>query len=347
MGAEPTEMLMASLKQRNARQPPRPAQVLPPPQPKQPQTQGARGRKGKKAAKRITTADAAQTAAQWGQFTENIGRHDEQLHLEKLSTTGQPASGMVIQDVYQPTALVNGQRAGGGAKVVQQVQMSYSQVAAAVLTNGQAAQVGKLIPDIQAGISGLSLTNGSTHQAHGVQPTDGFQGSTPSAVAALRNLTNGANEGATAGRKSPTKAAGKGQHLAVQQPPIQQPPIPEGPAQQVPVHHLPVQQSPVQQPLIQPAPAQPTQTRSYMDDLIDLSPSAESNGNLQASADYTVTPHLLAQFAPSVASPGISVSNGMPMQQVSPPAAPVQWEQKEEKNSGPGKEEKEELLIEL
>jgi helicase required for RNAi-mediated heterochromatin assembly 1 len=353
MGAEPTEMLMASLKQRNARQLSRPAQVLPPSLPKQPQTQGARGRKGKKSARKITTAEAAQRAAQWGQFTENIGRHDEQLHLEALSTAGQPASAMVIQDVYQPTALVNRQRAGGGAKMVQQLQLTYNQVAAG-LTNGQAANGHSLLTDLQVGIADLSLATGSPRQAHGVQPRNRSQGSLhmPTTASRMPSPDNGVNGGAKTSQKSPIKAAGKAQYLAVLETLVEQPSI-----QEAPVHHLPVRQPPVQQPFIQPTPAHTTLAQQAPippfidllgDDLIDIDKFNEDFG---AEPDYLVTPHLLAQFAPLVAPPGFSVRNGTSTQRVLSPAALVQLDHEEQEDGGGDEkeeeEEEEELLIEL
>jgi hypothetical protein len=353
MGAEPTEMLMASLKQRNARQLSRPAQVLPPSLPKQPQTQGARGRKGKKSARKITTAEAAQTAAQWGQFTENISHHDEQLHLEALSTAGQPASAMVIQDVYQPTALVNGQRAGSGAKMVQQLQLTYNQVAAG-LTNGQAANGHSLPPDLQVGIADLSLATGSPRQAHGVQPPNRSQGSLhmPITASRLPSPENEVNRGGNIGRKSPRNAAGKAQYLTVQDTIIQQPFI-----QEDPVHHLPVQQPPAQQLLTQSTPAHATLAQQAPippfidllgDDLIGIDKFNENSG---AEPDYLVTPHLLAQFAPLVPPPGFSVRNGTSTQRVLPPVALVQLDHEEQEDGGGDEkeeeEEEEELLIEL
>ena len=118
MGAEQTEMLLASQNHRNASR--QPATPLPTAQPRPP-----------------TAAQVADTAAQWGRYVENIQQHDEKLRLEhqaSLDTAGSRTSQTVIRDVYRPTSIVNGQRAGGGGKVV----LTYSQAAAAS-TNEQPA----------------------------------------------------------------------------------------------------------------------------------------------------------------------------------------------------------------
>lgn len=219
MGAEPTEMLTASLNQRNGSR----QQAWPPfSQPTLPADQGygpaSRGRRnGKTVPKKSTSTDIDEMVAKWGQFAENIAQHDEQLRQKLLSTGRRRYSGTVIRDVYQPTTLATGQRVGSGSKVVQQVQIPYSQVAAG-LTSGQST----LIPEIQIGMDNLTLGNGSHAQGDVlISPPDA--GSLSSSTTAGRQPRQPPGLDHCEGngfRTNPITAAGRTRNVPVQEVPI-------------------------------------------------------------------------------------------------------------------------------
>ena len=155
MGGEPSEMLMASLKQRNA------ARQQARPEPAKATSGSQRGRKGKagqgQPPRQPLNAQSAQVAAQWGRFVENIGEHDKQLQLQPVQKGTTPQTqhgGVVIKEVYQPTSLVDGKRAGGHGKVVQQVPLLSGQAAVKAAMEAPAV----LIPDL---VADLSLEDGS------------------------------------------------------------------------------------------------------------------------------------------------------------------------------------------
>ncbi|KAK3898073.1 P-loop containing nucleoside triphosphate hydrolase protein [Staphylotrichum tortipilum] len=157
MGAEPTEMLKASMKHRNAAR--QQARAEPSPQAKQ-QGQAStsqRGRKGKagqgQPLRQPLSAPSAQMAAQWGQFVHNVGEHDKQLQLLLQPSTNPD---LFIKEVYQPTSLVNGYRTGGQGKVVQQVSLLSAQAIVAAEPNAPPV----LIPDLLSNVADLSLDVG-------------------------------------------------------------------------------------------------------------------------------------------------------------------------------------------
>lgn len=217
MGAEETRMMKASLS--NPGVPRKQAQATPtvPTPGRGGFSRG--GRNGRRTQPAQGPIEAAQTAAQWGQFVNNIEQHDEELLQEHLTTEEQRVKESVIQEVYQPTSLANGQRTGGGSKITQQVKLPYSKVAAAS-ANGQSSGV-------QGGIANLTLTNGP-RQVQGNQPA-----AAPGAGNAS-NLSIGGNQPASAqpncrGGKGAWKRAAKNaasssnaQTTTAQQPPVQQ-----------------------------------------------------------------------------------------------------------------------------
>jgi hypothetical protein len=288
MGAEETEMLKASLNNRNApRQQAQPGPSLPVPG----QAEFSRGARNSRHGQqpKPLSARAAQTAAQWGRFVDNIEQHDEQLFQESLAANAeQQVSESVIREVYRPTTLANGQRVGGGAGMVQQVQRTYNHVAAAS-ANGQTA----VVSGLQNGIANLGLTNGVNSGL-----TNGSQAK--SADAPGINKSNNRNtpgnqpgnilpnhRGGKAGKKIPTKPSGRGHNLAVQQPTVQQPPF---------------EQAPVQPPS--------TQHNLLTDGLLidTSSPMDVSEAHRSPLPGYKVTPHLLAQVGSMTPSPATSVS---------------------------------------
>jgi hypothetical protein len=135
MGAEPTEMLLASLASRNAsRQKP---DILTPGvnAATRPAGQGSNGsfrggqrsnkgsRGGNNRGKQYTYAQVAHTSAQWKHLVDNIEEHDEQLRRERLATIGKEVSETVIRDVYRPTTLSDGRRVESDNILVQQIQV--------------------------------------------------------------------------------------------------------------------------------------------------------------------------------------------------------------------------------
>jgi hypothetical protein len=96
------------------------------------------GRNGRRTRPAQGPIEATQTAAQWGQFVDSIKQHDDELLQERLATDGPQVTESVIQEVYQPTSLANGQRTGGGSKITQKVKLPYNKVAAAS-TNRQSS----------------------------------------------------------------------------------------------------------------------------------------------------------------------------------------------------------------
>jgi hypothetical protein len=126
--------------------------------------------------------------AEWGHFVANIAAYDEELRQERIAhfaAACQQGSETVIKEVYQPTSIVDGQRAGGGGRRVQEVSMSSGQVAApAASANGEEL----LIPELQDGVADLSLTNGVNH--HHIQ-----NGNSANLSARANSCSHGAGSG--------------------------------------------------------------------------------------------------------------------------------------------------------
>ncbi len=262
MGAERTKMLLASQNNRNvSRQPPT---TLPAAQTKRPQ----KGRVGAVQQPRPTTAaQVAETAAQWGRYVENIDQHDEMLRLEhkaSLETRDNRSSKTVIRDVYRPTSLVNGQRAGTGSKVVHNVQLTYSQVAAAASTNGQPAQI----------------SNGPGHT----------QGDPPSNISAAANGCSHSAENGQLGQ--PGRGGGKGSQKKVAEN--------GGRNETVSVQQL-VQETPVQQHLTHFGDDVFDLLGDLS--LNDSTSHADTNGSIGLLAGHEVAPQLLAQFGSMISPP--------------------------------------------
>ncbi len=160
MGAEPTEMLKASLRNRNAAR--QQAQPGPRPQAKHQKNTPAsqRGRKGKvsqgQPPRQPLSAESAMVAATWGKYVENVGELDKQLLLQPIQngTSLHPHPGLFIKEVYQPTSLVDGKRMGDHGKVIQQVPILSGQEAVAAAMKTPPV----LIPEL---LSDLSLDTGT------------------------------------------------------------------------------------------------------------------------------------------------------------------------------------------
>ncbi|KAK4151113.1 hypothetical protein C8A00DRAFT_45623 [Chaetomidium leptoderma] len=322
MGAEPTEMLMASLNNRNpsrqqGRQP-----VLPVPQAQHPQRQPA--------GPRVT-----QTAAQWGQFVENIDQHDEQLRQEHLATVGQPVSEAVIREVYQPTTLADGRR----------VQLTYSQIATAAASTSDEAGP---IPNLHSGMADLSLTNGSSHaqtRLSSANTSAPLVGGDPPPIKTACNRPNNSQpnhrRGAKGARKSPAKTSSMAKTAPLQQPAPIAPPTSN--------------ESRAGSDLLVDAPLLVDTTTS---DVVNRQQPEQQQhiGPLSGGDEEEDTSHLLAQIDPLVPVPsgipppppppsGISVpdtaANGV--QAASAPAPSQGSEGQNQKNGG----DEEEWLIEL
>ena len=313
MGAEETRMLKASLSSPCVpRQQAQPTPTVP--------TLGQAGfsrdgRNGRRTQPAQGPIQVAQTAAQWGQYVNNIKQHDEELLQEQLATKKQPVTESVIKEVYQPTALENGQRTGGGSKTTQQVKLAYNKVAAGSVNNQPSG--------LQRGIANLNLTNVAQGNRPAASPGAGSTSNSSMGSNRLASVQPN-RRGGKGGRKGPTKNA---------TPSTAQP-------------------TTAQQPLVELAPVHTptTQPRLLVDDsLVDTPPWHEADESNAALLGFHMAP-LHAQVAtpaPSAATStaGSSVTNETTQSMLSPtiPAdSRVQVQPDEERNNEATLERKEE-----
>ncbi|KAK4230997.1 P-loop containing nucleoside triphosphate hydrolase protein [Podospora fimiseda] len=117
MGAAPSEMLQQSIEMHQplSRQPnTRPGRFV----------NGATRQMIQSQIGRSTMSIQTRASSKWTQFPANIQQHDEEIRQERAAeiAAASKASSTQINEVYQPTSLVNGRRVGGGRCVNQQVK---------------------------------------------------------------------------------------------------------------------------------------------------------------------------------------------------------------------------------
>lgn len=315
MGAEETRMLKASLSHPGVpRLQAQPAPTLPAPG----QVGFSRGGRNRRQAQPARDPiQAAQTAAQWGQFVDNIKQHDEELLQEHRDTKEQQVTESVIWEAYHPTSLANGQRTGGGSKTTQKVKLPYNKVAAASVS-GQSSSVWK-------DISHLTLTN-EPDQAQPVAPPVPQHPSSPSTRSNQPPRVQPSRRAGKGGRKNPPKkapASSTAEPAIIQQPQAQQ---------------TPVSPPPTQVGLLIDAPPENTV------------PQHEANEPHAALLGFQMVPHPLTQVATLTPSSATSTADSSVSNETTPsrllPTTPVdirvQAQPNEGQNDGPKAEKKEE-----
>jgi helicase required for RNAi-mediated heterochromatin assembly 1 len=327
MGAEETRMLKASLSNPGVpRQQAQPTPTVPTPGQAGFSRGGRNGRRTKPAQGPI---QAAETAAQWGQFVNNIEQHDEELLQKHLAPGEEQVTESVIQEVYQPTSLANGQRTGGGSKIIQQIKLPYNKVAAAPVKDQSSG--------LQSGIDNLTLTNESHH---------GNQPAAPPGAGNKSNPNMGSNQPA---RAQPNRHGGKGGRKS---------------AAKNAAPSSNAQPTTTQQPLVELTPVHTPTTQPDLltdDSLVDTPPRHEAGESNVALLGFHMAPFhaQAATLAPSSATStaGSSVTNET-SQSMLLPTTPVdirvQAQTNEERENVVNneekkdqKEEEEEWLIEL